>query len=338
MRTVLIYICSVVVFCFSCLGNLYAHSDQTLEFFQAMMGDRGSQQWHKLTKEMMWTEHSVLVNAQQAIDQYERSIQYLNHPPIHTIPKTIHFIWIGPKPFPEKSIANLLSWTNHHPTWKIFFWTDMEDRKPPVEGMEKRLLSNSDFGLCQHLVEASTSWIEKADLLRYSIIYTEGGVYADHDVECIRPFDPLVEHYDFVAGYAPLHPFAYSLNSPFIPNNGLIVARPHHPILEKTLFRLRSRWHSFDDTLLGKNKNKSISRVLYRTFDPFAYCVTRFINADEYRNIILPTCYFHSATCFKKESLQEFIEQERVYAIHHFDATWISKHSAPSSTRYSQKM
>jgi len=35
--------------------------------------------------------------------------------------------------------------------------------------------------------------ILRADAFRYAVLLVEGGVYADMDVECLRPFDPLLE-------------------------------------------------------------------------------------------------------------------------------------------------
>jgi mannosyltransferase OCH1-like enzyme len=58
----------------------------------------------------------------------------------------------------------------------------------------------------------------KADLLRYLIMYAEGGVYADIDVEAIRPLNRFipdrynVKDIDMVVGVEipstlPLHPY-----------------------------------------------------------------------------------------------------------------------------------
>ena len=71
---------------------------------------------------------------------YNRDIDYLCATSIHTVPKIIHFIWIGPRAFPKNSIDNLKSWKQYHPHWKFYFWTDSKDRPLPMSGMERRLI------------------------------------------------------------------------------------------------------------------------------------------------------------------------------------------------------
>src|ERR1700722_4591002 len=45
---------------------------------------------------------------------------------IFRVPKVVHFIWLGPKPFPRESVENVRSWIAKHPDWTIKFWTDRE--------------------------------------------------------------------------------------------------------------------------------------------------------------------------------------------------------------------
>ena len=37
--------------------------------------------------------------------------------------------------------------------------------------------------------------VEKSDILRYLLLFHYGGVYADLDVECLRPFEPLLQRH-----------------------------------------------------------------------------------------------------------------------------------------------
>ena len=41
-----------------------------------------------------------------------------------TIPKTLHFIWLGPKPLTSDSVKNIQGWIRLHPDWTVKFWTD----------------------------------------------------------------------------------------------------------------------------------------------------------------------------------------------------------------------
>jgi len=314
--------CRFFVLCCFWIGALHALPSDPYELFKTMMGQKGMCEWLGCSQEQLWDIPIVQDKAKQPFNYYLKAIQYFKQKPINTIPKTIHFIWIGPKPFPEESISNLISWKKHHPKWKFFFWTDDPNRPLPIEGIERRLVSNFDFGPIQALLEESVSWGEKSDLMRYMILYKEGGVYSDHDVKCVRSFDLLVSHYDFVAGYEAMHNYTFSLNSPFVPNNGIILSCPHHAILGKTIERIISRWEGICKKWSGNGSYSAVERVFETTFDPFAYCASHFIDTGKYRNILLPVCFLQSYFFFDEQVLQELKEQGYVYAIHCFGAAW----------------
>ncbi|KAH3705669.1 hypothetical protein DPMN_080746 [Dreissena polymorpha] len=74
--------------------------------------------------------------------------------------------------------------------------------------------------------------INKADALRYFVLYEFGGIYADLDFECFRPLDPVTRKY---AAIFPLEPFEHStfrLKIPFLLNNAIMMSRPRHPFLK----------------------------------------------------------------------------------------------------------
>lgn len=48
---------------------------------------------------------------------------------------------------------------------------------------------------CKTSQKKFRSGIEKSDILRYLLLYHYGGVYADLDVECLRPFEPLLRRH-----------------------------------------------------------------------------------------------------------------------------------------------
>jgi mannosyltransferase OCH1-like enzyme len=41
----------------------------------------------------------------------------------------------------------------------------------------------------------------KADIARYEVIYTHGGVYLDTDFKCLRNIEPLLEGADFFSAW-----------------------------------------------------------------------------------------------------------------------------------------
>lgn len=93
---------------------------------------------------------------------------------IEKIPKIIHQIWLGPL---EPPLEAMESWKNLHPDWEYILWT------------EKNLpaLKNQDA------FDRSEAYSQKADILRYEILYHLGGVFVDADEYCIKPINPLFE-------------------------------------------------------------------------------------------------------------------------------------------------
>ena len=55
--------------------------------------------------------------------------------------------------------------------------------------------SNLDFGLCEYACEAykAKKWAFASDYARFKILYEQGGIYLDTDVEVIRSLEPILE-------------------------------------------------------------------------------------------------------------------------------------------------
>jgi len=94
------------------------------------------------------------------------------------IPKILHMIWIGPKPFPYE--ANLQKYIELHPEWKINLWTD----------------SNLPRLRNRKIYKSIPIYAARADLLRIEILAIYGGVYVDADSYPIKPLDELTEGLD----------------------------------------------------------------------------------------------------------------------------------------------
>jgi len=98
------------------------------------------------------------------------------------LPKVIHQIWLGGGSPPEDHRAYMESWRTHNPRWQLRLWTDQDAPIPPFARRARHVA-------------------ERADLVRYEILRRHGGVYADTDVECLRPIDALLEGIRVFAGY-----------------------------------------------------------------------------------------------------------------------------------------
>jgi len=165
-------------------------------------------------------------------DQYEAKkpskMLYSKRP---LIPKMMHQIWFG-NDIPPLYTHYLNECKKLHPDWEFKIWSvkDIADLKLEY----------------QDLYDKSRNYPGRADIARYEILYRFGGVYRDIDVKCLRPIDDLNYKYDF---YVPIEfPMA---DWQAVLNNGIIAARPNHPILKETLDIIRKNfdqnWKEFDE-------------------------------------------------------------------------------------------
>lgn len=123
------------------------------------------------------------------------------------IPRILHRIWVGTEPMPDDFAAFGEEWSRMHPDWEHHLWT--EENLPA--DLERR-----------EILDTSRIPAERADLLRYELLWRFGGVYVDADMEPLKPLDPLLEGRDFFIGDL----------KPGRVNNAVIGAAKGHPIAE----------------------------------------------------------------------------------------------------------
>ena len=228
--------------------------------------------------------------------------------PLIRIPKVIHFIWVGPKSFPEESIENVRGWIAKHPDWKVKFWTDRE-RPLPDPKMEKHLVQDFHFLKLTRCYKNSENYAEKADVLRYEILYQEGGVYVDHDVECIKSFDQFNATYDFYMGMQM--PNTTFLSSSVVPTNNLIGARAGHPVLKRCLDALDENWERLERLYPGTDRDSLISRIAHRTFAVLGESFKEAYNQEGNHDIVFPAFYFNAPK-----------GTPAIFSRHQFKGTW----------------
>ncbi|MDO4466480.1 MAG: glycosyltransferase [Bacillota bacterium] len=100
------------------------------------------------------------------------------------IPKKIHYCWFGygeKSKLMEKCIA---SWRKYFPDYEIIEWNE----------------SNFDIDQNDYCKEAyeSKKWAFVSDYARLKIVYDEGGIYFDTDVEVLKNFSDLITDYGYL--------------------------------------------------------------------------------------------------------------------------------------------
>lgn len=103
------------------------------------------------------------------------------------IRKTIHYCWFGGGQKPQLAEKCFESWKKHCPNYEIIEWNE----------------SNFDLDACPEYVKQAYNeklYAFVSDYARLKIIYDNGGVYLDTDVELIKSLDRLLE-YDAFFGF-----------------------------------------------------------------------------------------------------------------------------------------
>lgn len=92
-----------------------------------------------------------------------------------TIPRTLHFIWVGDEgKRPDNCID---TWRRHHPDWTIKIWGNDS-------------LIDEGWVNAKHMTEMSRRELNGvADMMRWEILYREGGIVVDADSVCVRKLD-----------------------------------------------------------------------------------------------------------------------------------------------------
>ena len=88
------------------------------------------------------------------------------------IPFIVHQLWNTPE-VPIPMLQYIETWMGKHPHWQYWFWTKESQEKFLRERYPKYLPQYLEYELD----------IQRADMIRFLILYEFGGIYADLDVE-----------------------------------------------------------------------------------------------------------------------------------------------------------
>ena len=124
------------------------------------------------------------------------------------IPKKIHYCWFGGNPLNDLGITCLESWKRYFPDYEIIEWNE----------------SNFDINCCQYVREAyeAKKWAFVSDYARFKILYEQGGIYFDTDVEVIKPFDEVLNKGNFMGCESAVSAVNPGLGLAVAPGLGLI--------------------------------------------------------------------------------------------------------------------
>ena len=215
------------------------------------------------------------------------------------IPKVIHYCWFGRNPLPKEYQRYVESWRQFLPDYEIKEWTE----------------DNYDVNCIPFSAEAYSvgKYAYVSDYARLKIIYENGGVYFDTDVEVIKSMDDILEKGAFMA-------FEKHESDP---DNRHLVAvglgfacEPHNPIIKEIMDYYENVHYIMNDGSV-----KQIPTVYITTDVLKKHGLVVSSHPLELEGItIYPWEYF----C-PMEYLSNKIEiTENTRTIHHYSATWMS--------------
>jgi inositol phosphorylceramide mannosyltransferase catalytic subunit len=131
-------------------------------------------------------------------------------------PKRIFQTWKNKSP-PKKMAYWAETWRSNNPDYYYVLWDDADNRRFVAENFQWFLPTYDSYD----------KEIKRADAIRYMYLYTYGGIYADLDFECLKPFDSLLEEYksyDIILGQmeSDLSQWHSSNNIP----NAIMISKP----------------------------------------------------------------------------------------------------------------
>jgi inositol phosphorylceramide mannosyltransferase catalytic subunit len=139
------------------------------------------------------------------------------------IPKIIHQTWKTDQ-VPEEWCDCVQSWKRLNPEWAYHLWTDEEGRRFVAEHYPDFLKTYEGYSYN----------IQRADAIRYLLLYKYGGVYVDLDFECFRSIDELLIGKTMAIGLEP-QKHAQWQGREWLLSNAFMASVPGHPFLSEVI-------------------------------------------------------------------------------------------------------
>lgn len=216
------------------------------------------------------------------------------------IPKIIHYCWFGGKPLNKLGKRCLASWKKFFPDYEIIEWNE----------------NNFDLNGCKYVAEAAREkkWAFVSDYVRFKILYEQGGVYFDTDVEVIKSFDDVLANGSFMGCENP------DLKSEYAVNPGLCAAavpglRFYKDILEDYE---HSSFYNDDGSL-------NLYTIVQRVTDKLRNYGLR--DADGIQRVADMTIYPAEYFCPINMRTGKLVITPNTHSIHRYAASWVDKKS-----------
>lgn len=220
-----------------------------------------------------------------------------------SIPKIIHYCWLGGNEKPECVKKCISSWRKYCPDYEIKEWNE----------------SNLDIKMNLYTAQAyeARAWGFVPDYLRLWIVYTYGGIYLDTDVQIVKSFDKLLEQNVFMGFEDEEH---VNLGLGFGACQGNALLKRHMEMYE---------------TISFINEDGSFNRT------PSPYYTTELLKSfglkqcdGEIQDVVGANVYPPEYFCPKSFKTGMTNVTKETYSIHQFDASWYSEEEQKKKLQY----
>lgn len=211
------------------------------------------------------------------------------------IPKVIHYCWFGRKPLPKLALKCIASWKKFLPDYEIKEWNE----------------DNFDVNSIPYIAQAykHKKYAFVSDYARFKLLYEQGGIYFDTDVEVIKSIDDILAKGAFWG-------LEQDITENFACNPGLgFACNPGLGLLREMLeFYKNIDFEQSDGSLNQKTIVEYFSEMLLKKgLQPISGII-------EFDGVfIYPPDYF----CPKSSEFGKIQITENTRTIHHYAASWI---------------
>ena len=211
------------------------------------------------------------------------------------IPKTIHYCWFGGNPKPKLAKKCIKSWKKLCPDYKIIEWNE----------------SNFDISSAPLYVRQAyeaTKWAFVTDYVRLKVVYDNGGIYLDTDVQLLKNLDDLLKYQAY---------FGFEDDS--YVNTGLgFGAVKHSKIINDILEQYKDIPFIKEDGTFDRTSCPKRNTEVFKQHRLLQNGETQMLDGGI---IVFSKDYF----CPKSYYDGIIRETSNTYSIHHYDASWLPK-------------
>lgn len=218
------------------------------------------------------------------------------------IPKIIHYCWFGGNPIPSEYKRYIETWKEYLPDYEIKEWNE----------------KNFNVNCIPFVSEAYgvKKFAYVSDYARLKILYENGGVYFDTDVEVIRNMDDLMVKGPWMG--IEKHKSTPNDNDQVAVGLGFAV-EPYNPIIKEIMAFYENTHYIFPD---GHMEQITIVPIVTNVLRKYGlpYRINEPVKVKGIT--IYPWDYFCPQEGFQHNEIECTVN---TYTIHHYSASWMSK-------------